>query len=241
MKSYGKPDASWNDTKFRGIIEDALGMAKENKKDIAVGQDAHGNVVVVEAKRDHPHICVCWVYMYKNKKLQDEPELGDHVGYATYSVEQMVPRVRNALTRGIMDFGGLRFLSEGRVHLGFVFGYAGKLIKLHGGPFIVGWTDKEVVKQSGKDGLVGLKTHASIVVAPVSERDYFVEHASCVTARRGAWSLPDRLSDTRAYQYETQRDLEATIVSDRRSIRLASPVDLIYMAILETNNPKHWE
>ena len=244
MKSYGKPDASWNDARFRGIIEDALGMAKENKKDIAVGQDARGNVVIVEAKRDRPHICACWAFMYKNKKLQDEPELGDHVEYVNYSVEHMIPRVRNALTRGIIGFGGLGFLSEGRVQLNYAVMYARRLVRLHGGQFIVGLADSSITtaSQSEREHFTDVQfgKSTSIAVASISERNHFVDYASCVVTKHGSWSLLDRIPDSDAYRTsrKMRMNLNTVHVSDRRSIRIGWEDAFIYDAILEYGKVK---
>ena len=243
MKSYGKPDASWDDAMFQTIIEDALGMAKENKKDFAVGQDTHGNVVVGVAKMYYPHICACWAYMYKNDKLQDEPELGDHVEYADYSVEQMVPRVHNALTKGIIDFDGLGFLSEGRRQLDYAFMYASRLADLYGGPFIVGLADSSITtaSQSERDRFVGVRfgESTSITVAPISERNYFVDYTSCVVTKHKIWSLLDRIPDSHVYRTrEMRREPKTVHVSNRRSIHIGMKDAFIYDAILEYGKVK---
>ena len=70
----------------------------------------------------------------------------------------MIPRVRNALTRGIIDFGGLGFLSEGREQLQGVSRYARMLVKMHGEPFIMGWIDKKIktAAQSERDNPAGI-------------------------------------------------------------------------------------
>ena len=51
MKSYGKVDETWNDERFRGLIEDALKMARNSKKRHVIGQDGNGNVVVTGDRR----------------------------------------------------------------------------------------------------------------------------------------------------------------------------------------------
>ena len=218
MKSYGKPDASWDDARFRTIIEDALEMAKEHRKSCAVGQDEHGNVVVTGEGKDSSYMYVCWTHAHRNKESQeDKLELVDNVEYHDYSVEEMVPRVRNALTRGIMEYGRLGFLSEGRFQIGEAADRAQKLVRMHHGPFIVGLTD------------------AGITVAPMSERERFVEQAACVVTRQGCWSLADRIPDGEAYDYLKLRERDNTnskIVSDSRSI-MVDPVDAVYMSILE--------
>ena len=218
MKSYGKPDASWDDARFRAIIEDALEMARERKKSCAVGQDKHGNVVVTGEGKNGSYIHVCWTHAHRNKESQeDKLELVDNVEYHDYSVEEMVPRVRDALTRGIMEYGGLGFLSEGRFQIGEAADRAQKLVRMHHAPFIVGLTD------------------AGITVAPMSERERFVEQAACVVTRRGCWSLADRIPDGEAYR-DARRDAQArsnvTVVSDSCSI-MVNPVMAVYMSTLE--------
>ena len=160
---------------------------------------------------------MCWAYAYKHEKLQDEPELGDHVEYADYSVEQMVPRVRDALTKGTIEYGRLGFLSEGRIQIDVAAACADKLVRMHHAPFIVGLTDM------------------GITVAPMSERERFVEQAACVVTRQGCWSLADRIPDGEAYDHLKLRERDAQnskIVSDSRSI-MVNPVDAIYISTLE--------
>ena len=218
MKSYGKPDASWNDAKFRAIIEDALEMARERKKSCAVGQDGHGNIVVTGEGKDSSYMYVCWTHTHRNKESQeDKLELVDNVEYHHYSVEEMVPRVRDALARGIMEYGGLRFLSEGRFQIGEAADRADKLVRMHHAPFIVGLTD------------------SGITVAPLSERGRFVEQAACVVTRRGCWSLADRIPDGEAYDHLKLGERNITngkVVSDSRSV-MVNPVHAVYMSTLE--------
>ena len=50
MKLYGKVDESWDDAKFQAMIEDALRMARAEKKVFAVGQNMDGTAVVALSK-----------------------------------------------------------------------------------------------------------------------------------------------------------------------------------------------
>ncbi len=223
MQSYGKVDASWDDARFLTVIEDVLEMAKENKKACAVCQDSHGNVMATDGRMKDPHVYACWTYAYRDKKLQeDKLELVDNVEYHDYSVEQMVPRVRDALTKGIVEYGGLRFLSEGRHQIGEAAHCAGILVRMHHGPFIVGLTA------------------AGITVAPMSERSRFVEQAACVVTRHGCWSLADRIPDGEAYRdfRYRKRDIQnGKVVSDSRSI-MVDPVMAVYISTLEYGKQK---
>ena len=246
MKSYGKVDETWNDERIRALIEDALGMAKDGKKRHAIGQDGNGNVVVTGDGPDRTYIYACWTTRRSRDSPEDDLVLSDHCVYSKYSVEQMIPRVRNALTRGILDFGGLGFLSEGREQLQGVSRYARMLVKMHGEPFITGWIDKKTrtATQSKRDNPAGIMPDMSksIVIAPLSEREHFVDYASCVVTKHGCWSLLDRIPDSAAYReygrVRRMKDLKNTCVSDRRSIYTGWPGAFMYDTILEYGENK---
>ena len=246
MKSYGKVDETWDDERFRVLIEDTLEMARKGKKSHAIGQDRNGNVVVTGDGPDHTCIYVCWTTRKSREAPEDELVLVDHCAYSKYSVERMVPRVRNALARGIVDFGGLGFLSEGRVQLPEVSRYARMLVQMHGKPFIMGWIDKKTktVQLSEGDSPAGITPDMSksIVIAPLSEREHFADYASCVVTKHGFWSLLDRIPDSAAYReygrMRMMRDLKNTCVSDRRSIYTGWPDAFIYDTILEYGENK---
>ena len=106
MKSYGKVDETWNDAKFQGMIEDALQMAREQKKVFAVGQDMDGTAVVALSKEDYPPIFACAATAWDDEAFQKgKIVLVDNVAYHEYSVEEMVPRVRGRADQG---GGGVR-------------------------------------------------------------------------------------------------------------------------------------
>ena len=240
MKSYGKVDETWDDARFQTLIEDALGMTKENKERHAIGQDGSGNVVVTGDGQDRTCIYVCWTTRRSRQAPEDDLVLSDQCAYSKYSVEQMVPRVRNALTRGIIDFGGLGFLSEGREQLQGVFRYARMLVKMHGKPFIMGWIDKKIKAaplSEGDNTGITPDMSKSIVIAPMSERSHFVDYASCVVTKNGCWSLLDRIPDSAANREYGRtrriRDLKNTRVSDKRSIYIGIPPLFVYDTILE--------
>ena len=241
MKSYGKVDETWGDERFRALIEDALGMARDNKESHAIGQDMNGNVFVTGDKPDRTCIYACWTTHRSRDSPEDDLVLSDHHEYLEYSVERMIPRVRNSLARGIMDFGGLGFLSEGRVQLGEVFAYAQMMVRIHGKPFIMGWIGKRVKTapqpESGMPAGIPPGMSRSIMIAPLSEREHFVDYASCIVTKHGYWSLLDRIPDSHAYRAygrtRWMRDSKSTRVSDRRSIYIGAPDTFVYDTILE--------
>ena len=242
MKSYGKMDETWDDERFQALIEDALKMAKEGKKRHAIGQDGNGNVVVTGDGPDDAYRYICWTTRRSRKAPEDDLVLSDHCEYSKYSVEQMVPRVRNVLARGIIDFGCIRFLSEGRMHLHSVCMHAKMIVRIHDKPFIVGQIDEKIraAPLSERDNPAGITPDMSkhIVVAPLSERSYFIDFASCVMTKHNCWSMLDRIPDSDVYReyggMRRMRDSETMRVSDRRSISLGwMPSTFIYSAILD--------
>ena len=247
MKSYGRVDETWNDERIRTLIEDALKMARDGKKRYAIGQDGNSNVVVTGDGPDNTCIYVCWTTRRSRDSPEDDLVLSDQCAYKEYSVEQMIPRARNALTRGIIDFGGLGFLSEGRAQLQGVSRYARMLVKMDGEPCITGWIDKKTrtAAQSERDNPASILSDMSksIVIAPLSERKYFVDYASCVVTKHGCWSLLDRIPDNAAYRecgrVRRMKDLKNMYVSDRRSIYTGYwPGAFMYDAILEYGENK---
>ncbi len=202
----------------------------------------NGNAMVAEFKRDDPCVHACRASAHKgNEPSECEVNLADNVEWSQYTVDEMVPRVRDVLTKGIVEYGPLGFLSEGRIQIGVALECAERLSDIHHEPFIVGLT---VYDATGT--LLSDLRHASgirhspddIMVTPLSERDRFVEQAACVVTGHECWSLPDKLPDTREYRHwgiDVPDSLEDTIVSDLRSIRLLDPAGIIYKSTLE-----HW-
>ena len=213
MKSYGKVDASWDDAKFQAIIEDALQMVRNNMKPFTVALDEDGNVVVSE-RGVHRHVaCACVADMHP--KSQDTLVLRDNVGYND-TIEQMVPRVRDALTKGVFEYGDLGFLSEGLWQVGNAVACARRLVKIHGEPFIVGETDK------------------GVTVAPLSERDRFLDVASCVVTKNGFWSMSDRLPVGDCHWLERRVPLRADALA-RYSVIVKNPAEHVFDGIMESS------
>ena len=53
MKSYGRPDKSWDEARFRALIDEAIHAAKERGVPLAVHQDERGDVVMSRARIKH--------------------------------------------------------------------------------------------------------------------------------------------------------------------------------------------
>ena len=223
MKSYGKVDASWDDAKFQAMIEDALRMAREQKKPFAVGQDMDGTAVVALSKEDYPPIFACAATAWDDEEFQKgKIVLVDNVAYHEYSVEEMVPRVRGVLTKGMVEYGGLGFLSEGRIQLGGAMSCAESLVEFHGCPFIVGLTAK------------------GIMIAPLSERDRFLDVTSCVVTENGFWSMSDKLPGGYGYWDKQSRPL-VTDAPARYSVKIRDPVEHVYCGILQSKGRQNFQ
>lgn len=221
MKLYGKPSEMWNDSKFRTIIENALSVAAKHKKPYYVMQDADGAIMITDRMEDHLSIFACVATALNDKAFQDgKIDLIDNVAYHTYSVDEMIPRIRNVLTSGIVEYGGLRFLSEGRIQLSKASECAFNLAKLHDKPFILGLT---------KNG---------IMIAPLSEKSNFLDVASCVVTKNGFWSMSDKLPVGGSHWVGNSEPLVSNSKS-KCSIRIGSPSDHVYCGILESKGVWH--
>ena len=216
MKSYGKVDETWDDAKFQTIIKDAICMAREQKKQFAVGQDTDGTVVVALSQEGYPPIFVCVATAWNDEKFQEDDIVLRNNDLHECSVGEMVPRVRDVLTKGIVNYGGLGFLSEGRNQLRDALGCANSLIQLYKSPFIVGQTDK------------------GIMVAPLSERDKFLVVGSCVVTKNGYWSMSDKMSKGGCHYMDESAPPLATDGVARCSVMIHNPAVHIYCGILES-------
>ena len=101
MKSYGKPDESWDGARFRALINEAIHAAKERGIPVAIHQDDCGDVVMSRARIKHSFMYACVVIAYVDKRtMKYATELTGNMPYERYTVEQMIPRMRDALVRG---------------------------------------------------------------------------------------------------------------------------------------------
>ena len=143
-------------------------------------------------------------------------ELTGNVPHERYTVEQMIPRARDALVRGIFEYDASGPKPTVQKHARWAVRCAGRLARMRKEPFIAGMTDK------------------GITVAPFSERYRFVEPAACVFNGSDAWSLSDSIipwsvpSDRRHKAYYP----DAVFASDLRSIRVRDPAR-VYRAVME--------
>ena len=187
VRSYGRVDDTWNEAKIRVILEEASDMARERDKSFCVGQDRDENIIICPNEKDSPlHIFACgvthkkildnWKDIYSPEEIERnlEAEFWDDAAYEDYSIDEMVPIVYECLLYGIKSYGGLRFLSEGRMQLAYVLDDAKKMTEKYGAPFIVG--------RGRKDG---------IMIAPVSRQSRFVEPLSCIISKSGYWNVSD--------------------------------------------------
>ena len=221
MKTYGKPDASWDDETFRSIVEGAMQMAMEHEEMFAVSQDDTCNVIVAKFTREDPCVYACWAGTPKNP-WEGKVELTDNVMGKTYTTEQIIPRIRDVLTNGIVEYGNLRFMNDGLIQVKKAIHCARRLVVIHDEPFIMGLTD------------------TGIMVAPMSAENRFIKHTSCVVTINECRSLRGRCQDTNAASqglYEPYRR-EDEIASNMHSIRFTSAPGFIYRSILDHTEQK---
>ena len=209
MKSYGMPDESWDEARLRALIRDAIHAAKERGIPVAVHQDERGNVVMSRARIKHSFMYACVVIAYVDKRtMKYATELTGNMPYERYTVEQMIPRMRDALVRGIFEYGASGPTPTVQKHLRWAVRCAERLARMRKEPFIAGVTDK------------------GITVAPISERYRFVEQAACVFNGHNAWSLSDSITSwfTPLDRFDKARHPDITFASDLRSVVVKNPV-----------------
>ena len=166
MKSYGIPDESWDDARFRALIKEAIHAAKERGVPLAVHQDERGDVVMSRARIKHSFMYACVVIVYVDKRtMKYATELTGNMPYERYTVEQMIPRMRDALVRGIFEYDASGPTQTVQKHLRWAVRCAERLARMRKEPFIAGVTDN------------------GITVAPLSER-YQVRRTGGVRVQR---------------------------------------------------------
>lgn len=168
MKSYGRADSAWDMNQFRGMLEDASEMSKRYNAPFCIGEDKDENLVVTpKAESGKVHIFACGV--------SPDARFWDNVEFRYYEIDDALPRVYDCLMHGIIEYGYLRFLSEGRIQLAEALRDARKLAEKHSAPFIIG-----LAKQKG-----------GIMVAPMFERERFVDPLAGIVTAHGSWSVSD--------------------------------------------------
>ena len=209
MKSYGRPDESWDEARFRALIRDAIHAAKERGVPLAVHQDERGDVVMSRARIKNSFMYACVAITYVDKRTMGyATELTGNMPYERYTVEQMIPRMRDALVRGIFEYGASGPTRTVQKHLRWAVRCAERLARMRKEPFIAGVTDN------------------GITVAPLSERYRFVEPAACVFNGHNAWSLSDSITSWFAPldRLDKARHPDVTFASDLRSVVVKNPV-----------------
>ena len=105
MKSYGMPDESWDESRFRALINEAIHAAKERGVPLAIHQDERGDVVMSRARIKHSFMYACVAIAYVDKRtMKYATELTGNMPYERYTMGQMIPRMRDALVRGIFEY-----------------------------------------------------------------------------------------------------------------------------------------
>ncbi len=213
-KSYGKLDSSWDKNKIKDMLQDASNMAKKHNMSFFIHKDEECSIVLIPNLWGcYPYIPVCGITPrkkldhWKDRFSQEEiekmlkEEFWDEVAFSGYTIDEMVPRAYDCLTKGIIEYGGLGFLSEGRIQLSGAFSDAKKLAMKHNKPFILGY---------GKGG---------IAIAPLSEKSRFVESLSCIVTKNGTWSISD-IHCTRHEFYDG--DFQYAILGEKKYGRFES-------------------
>ena len=217
MKSYGRPDELWDEAKIRALIKDAIHATKERGVPVAVHQDERGDVVMSRARIKHSYMYACVVIAYVDKRTMGyATQLTGNMPHERYTVEQMIPRGRDALVRGIFEYDASGRAQTVQKYLRWAIRCAERLAKMRKEPFIAGMTDK------------------GITVVPLSERYRFVEHTACVFNGHKAWSLSDSITSwsVQLDSLHKARHPDVTFASDLRSAVVRNPVRYMYYAII---------
>ena len=147
----------------QNAINHAIHAARERGIPVAVHQDERGNVVMSSARIKHSYMYACVAIAYVDKRTMGyATQLTGNMPYERYTVEQMIPRMRDALIRGIFEYGASGLFQTVQKHARWAVRCAERLARMRKEPFITGMTER------------------GITVAPLSERYRFVKQAACV-------------------------------------------------------------
>ena len=158
METFGRVE---DQGRLASILENAARESGKLGKPLFIGCDAEGNAAMSPDRDLHIFCCAAdtdGVYYGSDE-------------YGEYTLEQAVSKTYDFLVKGILEYGGLGFLSEGRMQLDEALDDARRMVEMRGRHFILGYT---------RNG---------IVLAPQSEASRFCAPLSCVVARTGYWSL----------------------------------------------------
>ena len=224
MKSYGMPDESWDEAKIRALIKEAIHATRKRGIPVAVHQDERGDVVMSRARIKHSFMYACVAIAYVDKRTMGyATELTGNVPHERYTVGQMIPRMRDALVRGIFEYGASGSSQTVQKHARWAVRCAERLARMRKEPFIAGVTDN------------------GITVAPLSERYRFVEQAACVFNGHEAWSLPDSITSWSVPldRLHKARHPDVMLASDLRSILIRDPARRVYRAVMDTRSMRN--
>ena len=87
---------------------------------------------------------------------------------------EVVRRGGFGMGREMIEYGSLRFLSEGRLQLSYAIRDAKRLAEERSEPFIIGFTKQR-----------------EIMVAPISEKARFIDPLAFIVTRHGSWGISD--------------------------------------------------
>ncbi len=200
VQSYGKIDDSWDESRFREVLSDASKMANVNDSTYYIGEDKKGNVGIHAGEHfaTAAHIFACGVskvtisdhrkenFSSKELDIFEKQEFWDRVEYKHYTIDEMVPRVYDCLVNGIIEWGNLGFLSEGRMQLSLAIDDVVKLVEKHNVPFIIGKLER-----------------GGIMIAPVSKRSEFIAPRSGIATKSDFWSISD-LHSSKLWTYSSK-------------------------------------
>ncbi len=179
MKTYGRLDSSWTYDKIKDVLEDTANLAIQDNTTYCIGISHDQKVIVFDSRKRPSSVFVCSVHPVKDSKKHSntEKEFGDNVAYARYTIHEMIAKVQDALIHGIIDYGEIGFLSEGRFQLVGVLEDAKKMSEMYQTPYIVGMSKKR-----------------GIMIAPASEKSQFVAPLSCIISKSGFWNISSTCS-----------------------------------------------
>ena len=101
---------------------------------VAVHQDERGDVVMSRARIKNSFMYACVAIAYVDKRTMEyATELTGNMPYERYTVEQMIPRMRDALVRGIFEYGASGPTQTVQKHLRWAVRCAERLAKMRQG------------------------------------------------------------------------------------------------------------
>ncbi len=190
MKLYGVLDAPGTD-RLREILEDVSETSRRKDCTLYVGEDAAGRIISTtsvadgEMFRDSCHSdspCECRGNPCLEACGVNGNSFFDHAAYVRYTIDEILPRVHDVFAHGVVRYGGLRPMSEGRLQLADALNDARRQMAKYDKLFIL-----------------GMNRDREIMIAPLDRESEFVSPLACVIGKNGAWRLSDICSDRCPY------------------------------------------